>query len=366
MRILFILENYYPNIGGVETLFKSLADELIKQGYLLTIITNKSVDGMPFKEHSHNLKILRFPFNSRYAFTLLACFPAIYYSFKSDIIHTTSYNAGIPAFVASVVSRRKVIITFHEVWGKLWFRLPFFKKIGLWLHYMFEKFLLKLRFDQFIAVSDYTKQRLIKYGINQERVVRIYNGIRYDQYIAEQKPEMVKFRFIYFGRLGISKGLDILLGATKILHDADEKFELILVIPSGPVNLRRLIENYIVDYGIEDRIKIRSNLSKEELIRQIRIAGATVVPSYSEGFCFTAVESIALGTPVISSGRGALSEVVTGKHLVMETQDAEGLAKQMKKALKEDWEDKPLKEFPLQDTIMQYMQLYRDHTNKLT
>lgn len=365
MRILFILENYYPNIGGVETLFKSLADELVKEGYQLTIITNKSVEGMPFKEQEHNLKILRFPFNSRYAFTFLACFPAIYYAFKSDIIHTTSYNAGIPAFVASVVSRKKVIITFHEVWGKLWFKLPFFKKIGLWLHYLFEKFLLKLKFDQFIAVSDYTRDRLIKYGIDESRVVRIYNGIKYDEYSVVEKPETSNFKFIYFGRLGISKGLDILLGAAKILHDASEDYELVLVIPSGPVNLRRLVESYIVDYGIQDRISIRSNLSRDELIRQIREAGATVVPSYSEGFCFTAVESIALGTPVISSGRGALSEVVTGKHLVMETQDAIGLANQMRKALQNEWETKPVKNFPLGDTIQQYMQLYEAHTKVL-
>ena len=358
MRILFVLENYYPNIGGVETLFKSLADELVDKGYELTIITNKNIEGLPFREEATNLKILRFPFSSRYIFTAMACFPAIYYAFKSDLIHTTSYNAGIPAYVASLVSRKKVIITFHEVWGKLWFRLPFFKKIGLWLHYIFEKFLLKLNFDQFVAVSDYTHERLIKYGVSRDKVMRIYNGIDYSPFTNIDTQKQDTFRFIYFGRLGISKGLDILMGAVKILHEQGKDFELLLVIPTGPVNLRKIIESSIKEYNIEPRISIKSDLTKDELIKVISESNATVIPSYSEGFCFTAVESIAIGTPVISSGRGALKEVVAGDHLVMTSQDAQGLAQQMNHALQNEWKSKPIKEYHLSDTVKQYMDLY--------
>jgi len=40
-----------------------------------------------------------------------------------------------------------------------------------------------------------------------------------------------------------------------------------------------------------------------------------VIPSYSEGFCFAALEACALNIPVISSDMGALKETVSNKHL---------------------------------------------------
>ena len=83
-----------------------------------------------------------------------------------------------------------------------------------------------------------------------------------------------------------------------------------------------------------------------------------MIPSYSEGFCFAAVESIALGIPVISSGKGALEEVVSGKHIVMESQDSKGLSDALEKAYRGEWIKKPVKEFPFEDTLRDYLGLY--------
>ena len=58
------------------------------------------------------------------------------------------------------------------------------------------------------------------------------------------------------------------------------------------------------------------------------------MPSYSEGFCFTAAEAVAMKIPLIHSGKGALKEVVAGKQLTMEEFSAQGLAQAMKKAMK--------------------------------
>jgi len=358
LRILFILENYFPNIGGVETLFKFLAEELIRNDHHLTIVTNKHLKSLPFREESKNLTILRFPFKNRYLFTLLGCIPALYYAYKCDIIHTTSYNAGIPAFFASLISRKKVIITFHEVWGKLWFTLPFFNKANLCLHYLFENFLLKLNFDHFVAVSNYTYNCLVKNGIGESKIKRIYNGINYDNYPKRERKVNDKFKFIYFGRLGISKGLDILLEATKILNEKGKVFELLLVIPKGPKSLRKKIELLIESYRIGSKIIFKSELTKDNLIDEIVSANASVVPSYSEGFCFTAVESMALGTPIVSSGKGALREVVSGRYRVMANHNSIELAEQMENAINGNWIQKPIRKFHLKDTIDGYMELY--------
>ena len=121
MKIVYVLENYYPNIGGVETLFKSLIESLANEGHQITIITSRITPDSPLKEKKGNIQIVRMPFNNRYLFTFLGIFYILPYAKKCDLIHTTSYNAGIPAFFAGKLFGKKIIITFHEVWADLWF-----------------------------------------------------------------------------------------------------------------------------------------------------------------------------------------------------------------------------------------------------
>ncbi len=41
MKILFVLDQYYPHVGGVEILFKNLAENLVKEGNECCILTTK-------------------------------------------------------------------------------------------------------------------------------------------------------------------------------------------------------------------------------------------------------------------------------------------------------------------------------------
>ena len=367
MKILFVLENHYPNIGGVETLFKNLTESLVKEGHQISVLTNQFSSELKRKENLNGVDIIRVPFKNRYLFTFLGFFSAFKYARKHDLIHTTSYNAGVPAFIAGILARKKVIITFHEVWSKLWFGLPYMSKPALWLHYIFEWFLLKLPFFKFVAVSEYTRQSLIEAGISKQKISLIYNGIQYGELLemkSEIEQELVsesnpQFSFLYFGRLGISKGLDIILDALEILKaKAPAPFILNLVIPSLPKNFHQLIVKAIQDKNLEDVINIQSDLPWKQLVREILKSDAVIIPSYSEGFCFTAVETMALGKPIISSGKGALAEVICGKHIVMSTQDGDGLFKAMTAAIDNKWTTTPENKFTLDKSISGYLEMY--------
>jgi multimeric flavodoxin WrbA len=41
MKILFVLEHYYPHTGGVEILFKNLCEGLVKKGHEVEVITTR-------------------------------------------------------------------------------------------------------------------------------------------------------------------------------------------------------------------------------------------------------------------------------------------------------------------------------------
>ncbi len=359
MKILFVLENHYPKIGGVETLFKDLTESLASKGHTITVLTNKSPGDKLLAKESYmpNLTIIRKNFFNRYIFTFFAWIPAFFLARKHDIIHTTSYNAGLPSFIAGMLTRKKVIITFHEVWAKMWFSLPHFGKISLYFHYLFEQLLLKLNFHKFIAVSQFTADSLSANGISSDRIKMIYNGLDYTEFenIEKLEPGNSKFTFLYYGRLGISKGLDILIKGASLV---EKDFCLNIIVPLEPKTLLDDLKTRIKENKLEDKVELFHELSFDKLKSRVSSADTVIIPSYSEGFCFTAAESIAMGVPVISSGNGALAEVVSGKHLTMKTFDADGLAVCMEEAMKGNFDRTELKKFMLKDSVNNYIDLY--------
>ena len=359
MKILFVVENHYPKIGGVETLFKDLTESLANKGHTITVLTNKSPsDNLPSREsYMPNLTIIRKNFFNRYIFTFFAWIPAFFLARKHDIIHTTSYNAGLPSYIAGLLTGKKVIITFHEVWGKMWFTLPHFGKISLYFHYIFEQLLLKLGFHKFIAVSQFTADSLSANGVSQDRIAMIYNGLDYSEFenIEKEASANETFTFLYYGRLGISKGLDILIDGAALLK---KDFKLKIIVPRQPATLLKDLQRRIEDNGLENLVQLYHELAFDVLKAKVSSADAVIIPSYSEGFCFAAAETMAVETPIISSGKGALKEVVNGKFVEMKEFSVEGLYHALLASANDNWSIKQKEKFPLEDTIDAYLRIY--------
>jgi len=368
MQILFVLENYYPNVGGVETLFKGLIEQLAAKGCKIKLITTQLNTALPKVEYLGNITIYRYRYFNRYLFTILAIFAVIKHTKNCNVVHTTSYNAAIPAFFGSLIRRKKTIITFHEVWGKLWFDLPYMNNFSKWLHYIFEQAIIKLPFAKFIAVSNFTKNKLIEAGVDANKVTKIYNGLEYTNFLDENKNNINKnnetFTMCYYGRLGISKGLDLILEAAKTLKTKLPQSKLLIVIPKTPKPFFEKILETIKQNSLEQFVELRHNLQKNELYKILKAVDCALIPSYSEGFCFAAAECVALGVPIISSHKGALKEVVSGNYIEMETLSTKGLLDAIEKAYNGNWQYKPVKKFHLTDSHQQYIALYEQLLNQ--
>lgn len=206
---------------------------------------------------------------------------------------------------------------------------------------------------------------MIETGIDKSNIVRIYNGINYHP-VRELKDseQLAKYRYLYFGRLGISKGLDLLLGAVQVLSKQDIEFEVKLIIPKSKNFLRSEVIKLIKDFNIEKYILLDGDLDKDSLQNELLKANCIVIPSYSEGFCFGAVETIALGKGIISSDQGALKEVVSGKFIKMQEFSISGLSKAMLEANNDNWGYTPIKKFELDETVMEYNKLYTNLLQK--
>lgn len=358
MKIVFVVEHFYPYVGGAEELFLNLTASLAASGHEVLVVTTKHSHTLPKDEVYRGIKISRVPCKNRFLFTFMSLPEVIRKARTSDFIHTTSYNSAIPAFIAGLFLRKKVLITFHEVWGKLWFTLPFYPKWKLIGFYLFEWFILRLPFYKYIAVSEFTKNALIQNGISVQKIEKIYNGIEYDSFrkYKHHSPEI--FTFCFFGRLGISKGIDVLLEATRLFTSRHPDTKLKLILPTYPNSLFRKVMRLIQTHHIETNIILLHNLSREDLLREVSSSSCVIIPSVSEGFCFVAVESVAMGVPVISSGKGSLSEVVSGRQLTLKSLDAIGIFESLEKAKNEMWENSALREFSLQESMHNYLKLY--------
>lgn len=367
MKILFVLENYYPKIGGVETLFKQLVDELAKETGNQVFIVTTAAEGVSRREVvDGNIHIYRLRIWNRYLFTLLALWPILKLARHCDVVHTTSYNAALPAFLGAKFWRKPIFITFHEVWGKLWFQLPYLSTLGRYGHYYFESLLLRLSFDKFIAVSQSTATQLQQHAVAQDRIKVIYNGLDYSEFNPSVLKErstvsQEKFIYTYFGRLGISKGLDLLLPAAAEFKKKYPNSSLQMIIPKEPKSMYRRILELRESLGLEHYLILKHQLPFQVLQQELCNSDVVVIPSYSEGFCFAAAECIALEVPLISSNQAALQEVVSGKHINMRELTVKGVVAALESAYLGSWAFGPVKKFHLVETIQQYLNLYEEH-----
>ena len=177
MKILFILDLYTPHIWWVEILFENIISRLEKKWHKIIILTSKfSKEVGKYEKVSENIEIYRV-WTNRYNFMFYSILKWIKIAKKVDLIHTTTYNSAIPAYFIWKFSSKKVIITVHEIFWKLWYKFMWWK----WFFFKwFEDLIFKFSFDKYLCVSNYTKNSIrLAYWIDDNKLVTVYNWIDY-------------------------------------------------------------------------------------------------------------------------------------------------------------------------------------------
>jgi len=370
MKILIVAEYYAPHIGGVETFFRHLAEGLAARGVEVSVVTC-CLPGTATDEVLNGVQIhrVRLPkFGLRYWFTLCAVFPLWRRVAVCDVVHTTTYNAAFPAWLAARLHGKKTVITVHEIWGDLWFRAIRMNKLSAWLHWLFERFVVRLPFDAYVGVSDSTRTAIGKIHGTGKRIVRIYHGIDYHLFDPSKHDGAKEreryhlgsgFRYLYFGRTGWAKGVTWLLEAIPAITKAVPDARCVLMLSRDPIQPFRAIEATIKRLGIEQNVLLMESLSRDLVPGMLRAVDCVVIPSVSEGFGFTTAESCAMGRPVAVSNAGSLPEVAWGDAHFFEPQDPEGIARAVIGIAQRKRVSIPPKRFEWDVAVDEYLALYR-------
>jgi len=297
MNILFVVVHYYPYIGGVEYVVKSLAECLVKMGYGVTVLAGEPQIDNPVEGDVNMVHVIRWPtwapegayhipkrrkLLERRLCDLLK---------NVDIVHAHSIHGVLPVWIARKVKklnkRIRVIVTghFHGTGHTLLRRL-------FWLGWRLEIDKLIEEVDKIHAVSLVEKRRLLKiFPKVAHKITVIPNGIDEDVFNYTWSGRDSNY-MVYSGRIEKYKRLEWAVNLAK-----DMGLKLLIV---GNGKHKRNIEGYarkIYPKGVEF-LKPQPRYEYLKLVANSRYA---VNPSKYEAFSIFTAEALAMGTPVIAS-----------------------------------------------------------------
>ncbi|MDA3815136.1 MAG: glycosyltransferase family 4 protein [Patescibacteria group bacterium] len=169
--------------------------------------------------------------------------------------------------------------------------------------------------DRVIAVSNFTKGIIMEhYGIPSEKIEVVHNGMDDTESKSFEKEELLKtfkdagYKTVAFiGRITVQKGPDYFLKMAKKVLDYNKK---VIFIVAGSGDMERQIMRQTGELEISDKVFFTGFLRGKKLYNLFREADIFVMPSISEPFGLTPLESLINGTPVLISKQSGVSEVL--------------------------------------------------------
>ena len=123
--------------------------------------------------------------------------------------------------------------------------------------------------------------------------------------LVEEKREARTL--VCVGRITKSKGQDVLIRAVARLAGAFKDIT-VQFIGDGPD--RERCQGLAQSLGLSRNCQFLGSLPRSEVFRFMARARVCVVPSLSEAFGQVAIEALSVGTPVVASAVGGLTEIV--------------------------------------------------------
>jgi glycosyltransferase involved in cell wall biosynthesis len=286
-----------PRWAGTEKYILDLAPLLAARGHD-TVIACRPESEIEKRSKQVGLPIVHLTMHHSHDWEQLPKFVRLMRGY--DVVHIHSYvDYIVPAAAARVAQVPVIVMTRH---------LPH-RFRNRWTAYMCSR----LFYDGIIAVSEYVAEVLKSSGVRAERIFTVKNGIDPEPW-ASAAPARIReelgisqdsFLLAAGGRLAPGKGFDVLLRA--VARVRKEGIDVNCVIAGGG------------DQSEFEAIRAQESLQRSAWLLGFRrdlpqlysAADAVVVPSATpETFCYSALEGLASGKPVIASRIGGIPEIV--------------------------------------------------------
>lgn len=162
------------------------------------------------------------------------------------------------------------------------------------------------------AVADYAAARS---GISRSRYTVIHNGVDLNEVAAAAGSDAYlrtdmglhgsEQAVLCVGRLKEQKNQKLLVEAFALFAPAHPEYKLVFV---GDGKDRGMLERLAAERGIAPRVVFMG--ARTDVLRLYPLAHVTAISSPFEGFGTVCVESMACGTPVVSTRSGGTEEII--------------------------------------------------------
>lgn len=207
--------------------------------------------------------------------------------------------------------------------------------------YLFGNKILK-NSSRVIALTETEKQQYKTFGVCEEKIEIIPNGINPKEFTEYQEASKFKKKYhinrdnkiiLYLGRVNKAKGIELLIDAfSKILNE----YSNINLIIAGPDDgYCSYLQNMVDSLNLNEYVHFTGLLYGEEKAEAYIESDIFVTPNYT-GFPITFLEACACGLPIITTEKGDRLDWLDGKVGISVKYQVENLKRGILTILKDD------------------------------
>lgn len=290
--------NFYPSIGGIETITENLANEFIRKGHKVTIITrtpaNSTIKSFPFK-------VLRNP-----------SYTALYKAYKQcdAYIHQ---SISLKYVWPLLLTKKPFFIVYHQVGWEKGIKGKIKRVASLFAHN--------------ICVSNTTAK---SYNLKNYNI--IYNAYN-DNIFKCTNNSNARQDITFVGRLNKDKGIYLLIDAFNDFKQKIKSNYHLNIIGDSPE--RDKIKRYAAKTKFASDIYFLGAMQPEQIayiLNKTHIQAVTSTLPYREAFGIVALEGLACGCIVVGSDGDGIEEALHSAGIIYQNGNRQDLCEKIIKA----------------------------------
>ncbi|MEN9389988.1 MAG: hypothetical protein RLZZ283_88 [Candidatus Parcubacteria bacterium] len=308
-RVLIATGLYPPEIGGPATYSRLLETRLGAHGFFVSVL--------PF---SRARKYWRGVRHVVYAFLLLRAVR------HHDVIYAQdTLSVGLPAYLVHLVTRKRFVLRVpgDHAWeqGVQRFKVSeLLDTFPVW-SWQWNPLLMLMRMLQLRVVraasavvvpSAYLARIVASWGVRADRIHVVYNGVTVEDVgTREVIRGMLHFEgklIISVGRLVPWKGFDTVIRVFASLKKKHPDLTL-FIVGSGPEEGRLMA--LAQAKKVESSVIFAGSVDRDALLRYLKAADIFVLNTSYEGLSHLVLETMSVGTPIVTTSVGGNGEVIT-------------------------------------------------------
>jgi len=312
---LFLTLRIFSATGGIEKVSRVAGKALLE---LVNEVPGEAMEVLSMYDEQGDLDDKYFPaavFKGFGKNKLLFVYAATRRGISSKQVILSHINLLMAGFFIKLFSpKTRLILLAHGI--EVWSPLSFFKR------YMLGKC------DQVLAVSNFTKDRMVSvHGFEEKKIIVLNNCL--DPFLQPppgvgKKPELLlryglstdDIVLITLTRLSSKekyKGYDYVLFAIKKLKEQYPRIKY-LVVGNYDETEKRRVDTIISQLKLQHNIIFTGFIPDKELAAHYSIADLYIMPSKKEGFGIVFIEAMYYGIPVIAGNKdGSVDALDNGK-----------------------------------------------------